>query len=471
MNITAGLVFALLTSLSLALAAQAQEAPLAPDGDKDSTQISTDEVKNPLTLLGNEYQNSIRLLRNRFRIDYAVDDVTLVFFREYGSAPVVLVRPDGSKIYIHEADGRNVSWFESATFDMIYLKNPMPGPWQAVGQIKSGSRVLVLSNLQLHAEPLPPLIFSGEIIKQTATLSNAGNIIEDTQFRDVVKLKIDFQSTNKPEENNFGAGTRSVAVFEDNGLGMDERPMDGEFTGQFNLALPHGEWRPIFYVATPMFSREQVGEPLMLRPTPIEVSVEPDLSGEGAHRLLVKVDTRYVKPESLLLDGVVRFPNTDEQGFNLSDLEGDTWAHNIVSFEYGIYRIKLTAFGKTINGRDFILDIPEYSFVAERPEVPAIAVEAIEDEVLDPAVAPVEAGIAPLPLESEEEGLTAGMLWLIIGANLGLLILGGGFIWWMLRDKPLDEAEEQNADEAESVPPETQEQDIVDLPLPDEKTP
>ena len=43
--------------------------------------------------------NEIPLLDNRFRIDHDVDKITLLFFRRQGSPAVVLVRPDGSKIY------------------------------------------------------------------------------------------------------------------------------------------------------------------------------------------------------------------------------------------------------------------------------------------------------------------------------------------------------------------------------------
>jgi Tfp pilus assembly protein PilX len=63
---------------------------------------------SPLSRLGDEYTNSIELLRNRFHIDYNVDEVTMVFFREYGSAPVVLVRPDGSKIFQGRLDEEKV---------------------------------------------------------------------------------------------------------------------------------------------------------------------------------------------------------------------------------------------------------------------------------------------------------------------------------------------------------------------------
>ena len=90
---------------------------------------------SPLTDLGDNYTNSIKLLQNRFRVDYNVEEITMVFFREYGSAPVVLVRPDGSKLFQGRVDEEKVEWFDADTFDMITIKNPVPGPWQAVGQV------------------------------------------------------------------------------------------------------------------------------------------------------------------------------------------------------------------------------------------------------------------------------------------------------------------------------------------------
>ena len=100
---------------------------------------------------------------------------------------------------------------------MISIKNPMPGPWQAVGQITPESRVMVISNLALHADPLPNIIFSGEILKQTAYLTNDGVPIDYDAFRDVVELTISLSSTNNPNFNNFGAKSEIVAFFEKRG--------------------------------------------------------------------------------------------------------------------------------------------------------------------------------------------------------------------------------------------------------------
>ncbi len=387
--------------------------------------------KSPLTDLGTEYLNSIVLLQNRFRIDFEVDEITMVFFRVYGSPPIVLVRPDGSKIFQSQADGGDISWFDTATYDMVYIKNPMPGPWQAVGQILPNSRVMVISDLQLHAEPLPKVIFSGEILKQTAYLTNAGKPIDYTAFRDVVSLNINFLSTNNPNSNNFGASTQTIASFEDNGKGMDETPLDGVFTGQFNLKIADGEWSPVFMVSTPMFTREQVDPNLMLYPNPINISVEMNGGGEGYHKLLIDAAREHVDMSTLLIDGKIQFPNGDVQNFSNTETTPNVREHQVVNYEYGVYRVKLTAYGTTVDGREFILDVPEYSFLSEEPKIEIVASQD---------TASVADGLEANPeqLLDEKSMPTSTLILIIVGANLFLLCLGGGGIWYITRDKKIE---------------------------------
>lgn len=409
----------------------------------------------PLRELGDEYQNSIKLLQNRFRIDYRVDEITMVFFRKFGSSPVVLVAPDGSKIFQSQADGENVFWYDAATYDLISIKNPTPGPWQAVGQILPESRVMVLTDLALHAKPLPDVIFSGEILKQTATLSNGGEPINYAEFRDVVSMDIHLQSTNNPNFNNFGAEQQTIASFEDNGRGMDEAPLDGVFTGQFNLAVPEGEWTPVFEVSTPLFTREQRNPPIQLYPNPIKIDVLLNGGGEGYHKLMIDADREHVDMNTLLVDGKVRFPNGDVQNFSLTEQSPDVREHMVINYDYGVYRVKLTAYGNTVTGRDFILDVPEYTILAEAPqlaETPDTAedtegVEGAQDVVMDgalPLMDDMAAGMSEEPQGMSHET----MMTLIIAINGTLLVIGGGVIFFLTRSKQVPEAEQDVAPKA-----------------------
>ncbi|WP_240612827.1 TIGR03503 family protein [Alteromonas flava] len=418
------------TALFIACMSYAQQPPTAQDESAQTT-----SQPSPLTALGGEYHNSIKLLQNRFRIDYEVDEITLVFFREFGSAPVVLVRPDGSKIFSTQADGENVFWYDANTYDMISIKNPVPGPWQAVGQILPNSRVMVLSDIRLHAEPLPPMIFSGEILKQTAYLTNGEEPINYSEFRDVVELTIELTSTNNPNYNNFGASSELVATFVDNGLGMDEAPLDGTFTGQFNLAIAAGEWQPVFRVSTPMFTREQIDEPIILHPNPIIIDVALDDAGEGYHKLLIDAERDLVDISSLLIDGKIRFPNGDIQNFSLTELNSNVREHLIVNYGDGVFRVKLTAYGKTANGRDFILDVPEYTFVVQAPppepvNMPEAPTESAVSE--DNSSVLPEVDIQPEPPVEESVDVVFWVL-VINGSIIFLGLVGVGVYLWLQR--------------------------------------
>ncbi|MFC7001806.1 hypothetical protein ACFQMB_10035 [Pseudobowmanella zhangzhouensis] len=136
--------------------------------------ISADDRRKVITELGDDYQNSIPILQNRFRIDFKVEEVTMVFFREFGSAPVVLVKPDGSKLFQSRKNPEVVQWTYSSTWDVIKIRKPVPGPWQAMGQILPGSRIMILSEVALNVAPLPTvLLFAKFSSKPVTSLTQA----------------------------------------------------------------------------------------------------------------------------------------------------------------------------------------------------------------------------------------------------------------------------------------------------------
>ena len=373
-------------------------------------------IKDKIIPIGTEYQNSIQILNNRFRVDADVEEVTIVFFRSFGSPPIVLVRPDGSKLYLeNDLEDDSFNWFETDTYDMISLSSPMPGPWQAIGDILPESRIMVIAGITLHAQPIPATIFSGETIKQTAYLENAGTRIDMSGFRDVVTLSIEFVSTNNPEYPNFGLGSRPIARFEDNGLGFDEYEADGTFTGQFDLKITEGEYKPIFTVRTPLFSREQVNENIVLLPSPIKLSHAIEANDRGDHLLKIGVNTEHIKATDYVVDGTVRHPNGEMAKFSLTEATTGERSLDILNSDYGIYKINMSVFAQTLDGRDLVLTVPEYSFVTSTPEIIIEATPAPEAQPED-----VKAQLAIL--EPEEESKSYVVLAIIV--NLILLLIG-----------------------------------------------
>lgn len=437
--------------------------------------------------------NQIALLNNRFRIDHEIDEITLLFFREAGAPPSILVRPDGSKIYISTADGDTVTWFDDVSYDLIHLKNPMPGPWQVVGKIKENSRIIVLSEIQLHVDELPPLMIAGEQIKVTGRLSNGGQEISVPEFRDVIYLDVDFVSTNNKEFLNFGADTVRVAEFKDDGKGYDERPGDGVFTGEFILNFAAGQWIPTFHVSTPLLKRTLQQAPVIIEENPfaiIKMQTEADELAKQPQAVAVLGSETEQESESVQADlptfmvsfnikgnsidtehtyyqGTIYYPDKEMETFS-QPAAGLQTSLSLRNASYGTYRIEAKAFSRNINGRDIVMDIPQFYFVIDPPPPPIVEKPLVEDVVVP------EEPLAPPP----PKRMSAMAISLIVFANVVLLLLGLVAVRVFVMKKPLW-PKKQLQPEAEPVavsaptqspattPKPAKTDDILDLSMPD----
>jgi len=312
--------------------------------------------------------NQIPYFDNRFRLDGDLDEITLIFYRKSGSTPIILIRPDGSKIRVNQFDHEKVQWFDDSTFDMIKIKKPMPGPWQAVGDILPNSQILVISDVKIAVEPLPEVVFSGETLKVEGKLFNGNDAIESPYFKNVVNLDVNFYSTNNSIHENFGADAIKVTSFRDDGHGLDEYANDNTFTGEFILDFAPGEWQPVYLVKLPMSTRELRQTPILLYKTPVEIRVVKSEDHEKPHQLVLSIDPSHVDPNSLVFQGKFTFPDRQTEPFSIMEESGESGESRttaITNTEPGIYRVNVSVFGKTIAGREFRLVVPEFSFNVE----------------------------------------------------------------------------------------------------------
>ena len=353
-------VVSLLLGMTLPCSAQTAAQTSTAVRDKDAA---------PLRELTDVGLNQIPLLNNRFRIDFAVEEITIVFFRKKGAPSVVLVKPDGSKVYARTAKEQNMQWFDDKTYDLIKIKNPTPGPWQAVGDILPESRIMVLTDIDLQVDPLPKDMMLGEHLKVTARLTNGGKPINAKDFRDILQLDVLLISTQKPEYDNANSTVIEFTKFLDDGKNFDERPRDAIFTGEFNLTMQAGEWVPKYIVTTPLYTRELLQDPIVVVRTPIETSYVEAKTEDDKHLVTYKVTEGPFDPDSLMVQGRLRFPSGDVQSFTLNETKGDSRVLEVVNAGTGTYRIEQMIYGKTKSGREVVIALPEYTFAAVGPKV------------------------------------------------------------------------------------------------------
>lgn len=310
--------------------------------------------------------NQIPYFDNRFHIDAQLDEVTLLFYRKSGSPPITLVRPDGSKLKINNLPDEGVEWFDDRTFDMITITKPMPGPWQAIGDILPNSKIMLVSDVSLEVAPMGEFVFSGETLKLTSQIYNQELLIDDPQFNDVINLDVDFYSSNNTAYDNFGAKPVAMGSFRDDGRELDEYARDGIFTAEFVLDFSPGEWIAVYRVILPMATRELRQKPIILRPNPVTVNVDATTDSFGKHKLILAIDDTFVNPDSMIFQGKVTYPNRQSEPFAVMEGKGISRIKDIDYSEPGVHRLSIRAFGETVNGREFRLELPSFSFNVER---------------------------------------------------------------------------------------------------------
>lgn len=441
----------LLCWLTVAVAAQQTTEPVKPAAavtEQTTPAVVTEPAPVESSLGLTELppvsaSNQIPLLDNRFRIDEAVEEITLIFFRKKGSPSVVLVKPDGSKVYARTAKEQQMEWHDDKTYDLIKMTKPTPGPWQAVGEILPESRIMVLTDIDLVVDPLPKDMMAGETLKVTARLTNNGQLINARDFRDVLQLDVLLISTQKEQYDNFNQTVLEFTSFRDDGKNYDERARDAIFTGEFKLDMPAGEWIPKYIVKTPLYTRELLQDPVVIARAPVKTEVVESFSEADKHQLSYLVAADVVQGDSIALQGRIRFPNGEVQSYTIGEQPGVKRTLGIANAGIGTYRVENTMFGKTVAGRDFVMSLPEVTFAAvgQKVAVPEIAVapavatdagSASQVTLIKDKSAGSVTALAEQAVEPEPEPFPVG---LVIGVNLLILLCGGGFILVLMNDQ------------------------------------
>jgi len=315
------------------------------------------------------YQTSdIALLDNRFRVDYGIDQITFIIARERFSKAVILVRPDGSKVYIWDKSDR-IHWIEGEENDIITIENPMPGPWQALGKIQGDNRIQLLSDVQLQVNRLPIQLYSGERLKVSGELLHLQKRLSETYLRDT-ELIMTAYGYNRTEDENFNFTSQELAKFNDKGVFYDEVPEDGIFTTFLQLDLATGKYKFEVAVKNNAFTRS-FNQDVVLFPKPIKTQMLPLLVDENP-QLKLTYDIDELKPESIVIQG--RLESVNRGTSNDFIIYGEAGlAEQIHAFErpeeFGNYNIELVLFATTKAGREITINMPSEAFVIPRPIV------------------------------------------------------------------------------------------------------
>lgn len=337
------------------------------------------------------YQTSdIVLLDNRFRVDYGIKQITFIIARERFSKAVILVRPDGSKVYIWDKSDR-IHWIEGEENDIITIENPMPGPWQALGKIQGDNRIQLLSDVQLQVNRLPIQLYSGERLKVSGELLHLKKRLQATYLRDT-ELIMTAYGYHRTEDENFNFTSQELAKFNDKGVFYDEVPEDGMFTTFLQLDLATGKYKFEVAVKNNAFTRS-FNQDVVIFPRPIKTQMLP-MSVDEDPQLKLTFDIEELQSESIVIKG--RLASVNGGPSNDFIIYGEAnMSEQVYTFErpthIGSYDVDLVLFATTKAGREITINMPSEAFVIPKPIfidsalIPAAMVSQAEstDEVVD----------------------------------------------------------------------------------------
>jgi len=336
----------------------------------------------PFQVKANDYapkvdaqQQKIKLLSNRFRVDQTVDAIVFIIERKPGTAPIILVQPDGSKLYaIREVEG--VKWADGLSGDMIEIMNPMIGPWQIIGDILPSSEIRLATSLELKIEDFPSEIFADEQIKLTARIEFNNKLLKLGRVDDLINLKISLKSTNVRGEQNFGAGKFTIGSYVDDGINLDERKGDGVFTGYLDLDKPLGPYHMTIRAGNKVFEREHTQE-LLIRAQPVKVDlISAAIDGHYALRFITNVDA--VKLSEMAIQVVIHHPDGTQEYVSVSGLAPTHILKLENVMKPGRYRIDVEVLGTTTTGREFKYDVKQMKAKIEVPAEKEMLTQQIE---------------------------------------------------------------------------------------------
>jgi len=354
--------------------------------------------------------NDIPLLDNRFRIDPHTEQVTFILNHTKGPQFIVLVRPDGSKIY-QTKHPESVAWVSGATADIITIDKPMSGPWQAIAELDGNNRIKLISHVELKTNKLPLKLYSQEYITTHASLYYDNQLMTEQSYLENAKLSVVL----------IAGSHKQLTLYQDNGQGYDALPFDGNLTAHVHIDLPPARYLLSIRTQNDVFIRN-VNKDAVVFPSPVTYKISAPKEGSKEALFEFKVDSEEIDPESVSINGIIKNDNNKIVDQLIVHNKENIAAENRFSttkiLSYGLFTVSVKAFATTRSGREIELQLPE-QHVELLPEfvVPEIDVNAAA------AIEIVESPFAPL-WEN---------IWLIAAIALSCLVIIGVIIFMIRR--------------------------------------
>ncbi|MCE3254177.1 MAG: hypothetical protein K0Q67_3197, partial [Cellvibrio sp.] len=357
----------------------------------------------------------IPLDENGFLVDASIQEFTALIFRRAEVPATIIIAPDG-KEYSGTDPKNNVNWYRTGKYDLITVQQPVTGQWKVKTEMAPGSRVTVVSNLELVVAPLKSNIKSNQSLalaysfrenNQTITnkdflgLLSGKALISNPDSHEVTELELTSSASGDGvfhhELKGFGVeGTNDVRIV------IDGKTFKREFIHHLNIS-------------DSAFKLEKRLD---------------DTAGKKTYVYTLTADVEVVDTDNTQVTAVIRNSKDNNLERQLNRIGKDHWEFSFTPEQVARYEISMQVDGKQLDGSPLTETIKADQFYFP-DEAAVLAAEQPTSEAAASSVAS-EPVVEPAAVEATPEG-TSDDLWLYLSIGVGnLLVLVLGYVAYRL---------------------------------------
>lgn len=286
-----------------------------------------------------------------FVIDSSVEEFTALIFRGAESKPTQIVGPDQEVITASTAS-KYVNWYKTKSYDLITVKQPLEGQWNVIADMDPGSRVTVVSNLNLRVRPLPNNVFEKQQESVSFALQEDGSIITRSEFLTIMDISASMMA-GKDEFDLREIWKQKIET--------KVPPEDGMFNVDLPAFTKAGIYQLSVVVDGKSFVREFNHQFTTRQPFGADIS---QIFNDG--KLEYLLTARYyggdVNIKKTKIVATIVAPDERNKIRPLNATETDTWQTSIRPELEGEYTAKIKIRGETLQGQGFEVNLEEIRF-------------------------------------------------------------------------------------------------------------
>lgn len=354
----------------------------------------------------------VPLDENGFLVDASIQEFTALIFRRSDVPATVIISPDG-KEYTSTDPANKVNWYRTDKYDLITVQQPVGGQWKIKTDMAPGSRVTVVSDLQLVVAPLKNNLRVNQSLDLVYSFQENSQTITNNDFLSLLtgNLLLATATAQTATEIRLDNSASTEGVFQQTIKGF-------ETSGEYDLKL---------MIDGKTFKREFVHH-LNVSDSAFTLEKRRDAKAEQQlHLYKLTADAEMVDLETIKVTAVVSnsLDNHQEQQLNL--IANAHWEFLFAPIQVARYDIALQIEGKYLDGSSLseVIKADQFFFPDEASVLAAAQTSSA-------AVSSVASEPATLP-EAVVEEAPSNNLWLYIGIGIGnLLVLLLGYAAYRL---------------------------------------